>query len=69
MHLQIAEAFINNMVEGVGFVKVVFDPNGKPIDSTILTVNPAFERHTGIKAENFVQKRLSEVDPGNSPYG
>ncbi|HHT75878.1 MAG: ATP-binding protein [Methanomassiliicoccaceae archaeon] len=65
LHLQIAEAFINNMVEGVGFVKVVFDPNGKPIDSTILTVNPAFERHTGIKAENFVQKRLSEVDPGN----
>lgn len=47
--------------EGFCTIEVLFDDKGKPLDYRFLEVNPAFERHTGIK--NAVGKKMREIAP------
>jgi diguanylate cyclase (GGDEF)-like protein/PAS domain S-box-containing protein len=56
-----------NMTEGVSLHQLVRDASGQPIDYVILTVNPAYESHTGLRAQDVVGKTASEAY-GGIPY-
>ncbi len=53
-----------NMVEGFALHRVILDGNGKPIDYVFLEFNDAFERLTGLKREEAIGRRVTEVLPG-----
>ncbi|WP_340820774.1 PAS domain S-box protein [Methanolobus sp. WCC4] len=55
--------FENNM-SGILVTKTVRDENGYPIDFIFLDVNSAFEIHTGLRPEQVIGKRATEVYPG-----
>jgi PAS domain S-box-containing protein len=50
-----------NAVNGVALHEMVYDAEGNPSDYRYLHVNPAFERHTGIRAESVIGKTAIEV--------
>lgn len=54
-------SLFNNMLNGFAYCRMLFE-NGEPRDFVYLTVNPAFERQTGLK--DVVGKRVTEVIPG-----
>jgi len=58
----------NEMTEGFAFHEIILDDKGKPCDYRFLTVNPAFEKLTGLKAEKIIGKTVSEVLPGTEEY-
>ncbi len=43
-----------NMTEGVALHEVIYDHYGKAVDYEILSINPAYEKHTGIKKEQVI---------------
>src|SRR6056297_1055427 len=43
--------------------KVICDEEGKPVDYVYLAVNPAFERLTGLKKEDLLNRRVTKVVP------
>ncbi len=55
--------FENNM-SGVVISEMITDENGIPVDFVFLEVNDAFEKHSGLKAEDVMGKRVTEVYPG-----
>ncbi len=55
-------SLFEHMEEGVAYCRMVLDEQGRPADFVYLTVNPAFERLTGLKS---VEGRwVTEVIPG-----
>jgi len=56
------------MLDGFALHEIICDANGKPIDYKFLTVNPAFERMTGLQADDIVDKRVLEVLPATEKY-
>ncbi|MGD9733352.1 MAG: PAS domain S-box protein [Desulfamplus sp.] len=56
------------MLDGFALHEIICDENGKPTDYKFLTVNPAFERITGLKAVDIVDKRVLEVLPDIEKY-
>lgn len=56
------------MVEAFALHEIVLDENGNPIDYIFLEVNPAFERLTGLKKEEIINKRVLEVLPNTEAY-
>ncbi len=52
------------MVEGFAHHQIVLDDQGKPIDYTFLSINPAFEKLTGLKAADILGKTVTEALPG-----
>jgi PAS domain S-box-containing protein len=57
-------SLFSNMINGFAYHKVLFNDMGKPIDYVYLEVNDAFENMTGLKKENVIGKRVTEVIPG-----
>jgi len=55
------------MTEGFSLDEIVCDGDGKPVDLRYLEVNPAFERHTGLKAAEIVGRTLLELFPDAEP--
>ncbi|MCL5035898.1 MAG: PAS domain S-box protein [Chloroflexi bacterium] len=53
-----------NMLEGYSFCKIVLDENDKPVDFIYLEVNDAFEKLTGLKKEDVIGRKVTEVIPG-----
>jgi len=51
------------MTEGFALHQMLYDENGKACDYRFLLVNPAFERMTGLAAEDLVGKTVLEVLP------
>jgi len=49
------------MLEGFAFCKIITDENNVPVDFLYLAINDAFERLTGLKEEETVGKRVTEV--------
>src|SRR6056297_3259590 len=49
----------------IGFAKhqMIYDEGGKPIDYLFLSLNSAFERLTGLKREDLLNRRVTEVMP------
>jgi PAS domain S-box-containing protein len=58
------DMFFDKMLDGFAYHKIVVDKAGKPIDYVFLEVNHAFERMTGLKREQIIGKRVTEVLPG-----
>ncbi len=56
--------FLMKGPHGFAHQKVVTDNDGKPVDYVFLEVNEAFERLTGLKAKNIINKKVTEVIPG-----
>lgn len=58
-------SLFTNMINGFAYHEVVFDEDREqPVDYVFLEVNDAFERLTGLKRENLIGKRVTEVIPG-----
>nr|WP_321497695.1 PAS domain S-box protein [uncultured Methanolobus sp.] len=57
-------ALFENNISGVVITKIITDDKGYPIDYVFLDVNENFENITGLKAEDVVGKRVTEVYPG-----
>jgi PAS domain S-box-containing protein len=62
-------ALFTKMLDGVAYNRIILDEDGRPADFMFLEVNDAFERHTGLKREDVVGKRLTEVLPGTRESG
>lgn len=58
----------NGMLEGFAYHEIILDDNGKPCDYRFLSLNPAFEKHTGLLAEKVTGKRAKEVIPSLENY-
>ena len=57
-------SLFENMSTGFAYHKVITDENNKPIDYKYLEVNPAFEKLTGLKADDMIGKNVTEILPG-----
>jgi PAS domain S-box-containing protein len=53
-----------NMISGFAYHQIVLNRNGKPVDYIFLEINDAFEKLTGLKSENIIGKRVTEIIPG-----
>ncbi len=58
----------NEMLDGFALHEIICDKKGKPVDYRFLAVNPAFERMTGLKAQDLTGKTVLEVMPGTEPH-
>ncbi|MCX6028317.1 MAG: PAS domain S-box protein [Chloroflexi bacterium] len=56
------------MLEGSAHHEIICDENGKPVDYRFLQVNPAFEKLTGLRAQDIIGKTVREVLPNTEPY-
>lgn len=54
-------SLFNSMDEGFCIIEMIYDDAGEPIDYRFLTVNPAFELHTGL--HEATGKRMRELSP------
>jgi PAS domain S-box-containing protein len=59
---------LDGMMAGFALHEIILDDKGEPCDYRFLSVNPAFERKTGLKAENIIGKRVSEALPGTERF-
>ncbi|MDO8881183.1 MAG: ATP-binding protein [Coriobacteriia bacterium] len=57
----------DNILDGFAVHEVIVDEDGAPCDYRFISVNPAFERLTGMEASSMVGKRVLEVLPGTEP--
>ncbi len=56
------------ILNGFALHEIICDDDGKPVDYRFLTVNPAFERMTGLKASEIIGKTVLEVLPKTEPF-
>ena len=57
-----------NMSNGFALHEMIYDNRGRPADYRFLSVNPAFERMTGLKANSIIGRTVKEVLPGTEEY-
>ena len=57
-------ALEGHMLNGFAYCKMLFDENNQPIDFIYLKINDAFERLTGIRKKDAINRRVTEVIPG-----
>ncbi len=57
-------SLFKSMSEGFAYHRLVLDSEGRPCDYIFLEVSPAFERLTGLIAEQIVGRRVTQVLPG-----
>ena len=53
-----------NMTSGFMYCKMIFDDESKPVDYLYLQTNDAFERITGLRRAQVIEKRATKVSPG-----
>ena len=53
----------STMEEGFAYHEIITDENGEPVDYRFLAVNPAFEKLTGLKADDIVGRTVMEILP------
>jgi PAS domain S-box-containing protein len=54
----------DEMLSGLALHEVVFDASGAPVDYRFLSVNAAFEKMTGLHADEILGKTVLQVMPG-----
>ncbi|MBN2485256.1 MAG: PAS domain S-box protein [Bacteroidales bacterium] len=54
----------NEMASGFAVHQLLYNYQGKPVDFRYLSVNPAFEKLTGLEAKHIVGKTAREINPG-----
>ena len=57
------KALFQNMQNGFAYHEIVVDENNKPIDYIFLEVNRAFEKYTGLKEEDIIGRKVSDIIP------
>ena len=62
------DSFYKEVIEhsaiGYALHRIVLDDDGKPVDYQFIDVNREFERMTGLKGDNILNKKVSDVLPG-----
>jgi PAS domain S-box-containing protein len=53
----------DSMVEGFAIGEILVDGHGEPYDWKFLSVNPAFEKQTGLNAKDILDKNANDVLP------
>ncbi len=53
----------DNSTAGIAVHQPVFGTDGEPVDYVYLSANPAFEQHTGLRREEVIGCRVTEVVP------
>lgn len=61
-------SLFETMNEGFALHEILCDAEGRPSDYRFLEANPAFERQTGLKAEELIGRTLLEVLPDADPF-
>lgn len=61
------QMLFNQMLDGFAVHEIICNEAGTPVDYRFLAVNPAFERLTGLSAEDLIGRTLSAVLPGEDP--
>lgn len=61
------ENFFNSMNEGFALHEIICDGSGKPVDYRFIEVNETFLSITGLKKDNLLNKKISEVYPNIEP--
>jgi PAS domain S-box-containing protein len=56
-------SLFENMLNGYAYCKMLYDKRGQPDDFLYLEINDAFETLTGLKRENVLGKKVSEIIP------
>ncbi len=59
---------LGGMNEGFALHELICDAHDHPIDYRFLVVNPAFERLTGLKAENLIGHTVLQAIPGTEKF-
>ncbi|MFA6292384.1 MAG: PAS domain S-box protein [Victivallales bacterium] len=62
------QMLFREMLDGFAVHEIICDKDGNPVDYRFIAVNPAFERMTGINAENVVGKTILEAIPGTERH-
>jgi PAS domain S-box-containing protein len=62
------QTLFREMLDGFALHEIVCDASGKPVDYRFLTFNPAFERMTGLTAQDTLGKTVLEVMPGTEQH-
>ncbi len=57
-------SLFDNMTSGFAYHEVIVNENNKPVDYKYIEANPAFEKLTGLKAEDIIGKRVTKILPG-----
>ncbi len=57
------QEIFNSISQGIQVCELIFDEEGQPVDNLILDVNPAYEKHSGLRREQVVGKRIKEILP------
>jgi two-component system cell cycle sensor histidine kinase/response regulator CckA len=58
------QTLFREMLDGFAVHEIICDGQGNPIDYRFLAVNPAFERMTGLRAQDIVGRTVRDVLPG-----
>lgn len=59
----------NSMTEGVALHGLIYDEHGEAIDYRIISTNPAFEKHTGLKPDQVIGLAASQAySTGTAPF-
>ncbi len=61
-------ALFNEMLDGFALHEMLCDADGSVSDYRFLAVNPAFERMTGLKAEDIAGRKVLDIFPDTEPY-
>ena len=59
----------NEMLDGFAHYELITDPDGQPVDYRFLSINPAFEDMTGMRAVETIGRSVAELMPGREPRG
>ncbi len=58
----------DTMLDAFALHEIILDDSGKPVDYRFITVNPAFEKLTGLRRDQIIDKTVLEILPGTEPY-
>lgn len=58
------QALFDNKSFGIAHCKTIFNEDNQPIDYVILNVNDTYEKLTGLKREDLINKKITEAVPG-----
>jgi len=61
-------ALFDNMLNAFALHRIICNEQGKPINYSFLAVNPAFEKLTGLKAEDILGRTVLDVLPRTEPF-
>jgi PAS domain S-box-containing protein len=62
------QTLLESMLDGFAVHELIVDESGAPVDYRFLSVNPAFQRLTGLRAEDVIGRTVREVLPSLSRY-